>query len=99
MKLDKDALKAQFRFQKVTQEWDIRTLQTVAFVAAGGGLIGRMYAEQPAVAYRDSRAGKALYRDQDLENIRVTLVALAEAQDLDPHNLPAMPRFPNCGVF
>ena len=80
-------------------EWDIGTLQTVAFVAAGGGLIGRMYAEQPADAYRDSRAGRAPYGVHELETIRLTLIAMAEYQGLNPHDLPARPRFHNCYVF
>lgn len=97
VKLDMDKVMESFRGKK--RQWNIGTLQVVAYVAAGGGMIGRMYAEQPADAYRDIRAGKAPYRASDLENIRLTLVAMAEAYGLDPHNLPRIPDFHNCGVF
>jgi len=96
-KLDMDMVTASFKGKKT--QWRIETLQVVAYVAAGGGMIGRMYAEQPADAYRDIRAGKAPYSANDLENIRQTLVAMAEAYGLDPHNLPCIPHFHNCGVF
>lgn len=79
--------------------WDIGVLQVVAYVAAGGGLIGRMYAEQPADAYTDARVRRRPYGARDLENIRLTLVAMAEALGLDPHRLPPTPNFHNCGVF
>jgi hypothetical protein len=29
----------------------------------------------------------------------LTLCCMAEARGLDPHNLPSMPQFHNCGVF
>lgn len=97
MKLDMGQVKQSFKGRK--KQWNIGTLQVVAYVAAGGGMIGHMYAQQPADAYRDTRAGKAPYCSSDLENIRLTLVAMAEEYGLDPHNLPRMPDFHNCGVF
>ena len=96
-KLDMDRVRASFKGKK--RHWKIGTLQTVVYVAAGGGMIGRMYAEQPADAYRDARAGRASYGAKDLENMRLMLVAMAEAYGLDPHNLPRVPDFHNCGVF
>ncbi len=96
-KLDMEQVRASFKGRR--RRWKIGTLQVVAYVAAGGGMIGRMYAEQPADAYRDSRTGRAPYKARDLENIRQTLVAMAEAYGLDPHRLPRVPDFHNCGVF
>ena len=80
-------------------KWEIGTLQVVAYVAAGGGLIGRMYAQQPADAYIDSRAARVPYGLKALENIRKTLVAMAEVEGLNPRDLPPMPDFHSCGVF
>jgi hypothetical protein len=96
-KLDLNAVKNSFCGKN--DQLLIGTLQTVAFVAAGGGIIGRMYAESPADAYRDARAGKAPYNVSELENIRLTLIAMAEAYGLNPHKLPQMPQFHSCGVF
>lgn len=80
-------------------EWDIGILQVVAYVAAGGGMIGRMYAEQPADAYVDIRVSRRPYSLTALENIRKTLCVMAVEKNLDPHRLPPMPDFYNCGVF
>ncbi len=96
MKLDANLIRDSFNNHP---DWDIGALQVAAYVAAGGGLIGKMYAERPADAYRDIRAGRAPYGNRALENIRLTLCCMAEARGLDPHNLPSMPQFHNCGVF
>jgi carbon monoxide dehydrogenase subunit G len=96
-KLDVGMVKESFKGMR--KERKIETLQVVAYVAAGGGMIGRLYAEQPADAYRDVRAGRAPYSARDLENIRLTLCAMAEVSGLDSHHLPPMPNFHNCGVF
>ena len=96
-KLDMNQLRESFKGNE--DKWSIGTLQVVAYIAAGGGMIGRMYAEQPADAYRDIRAGKGPYNNKDMEKIRLTLVAMAEAYGLNPHHLPCMPDFHNCGIF
>ena len=73
--------------------------QLALYVMAGGGMIGRMYAQQPADAYRDTRAGRAPYAGRKVERMRLILVALAERAGLDPRNLPAMSDFHGAGVF
>lgn len=81
------------------QHWKIETLQVAIYVAAGGGMIGRMYAEQPKIAYRDIRCGPAPYKARDLENMRKTLCVMADGLGLEPDNLPKTPDFPSCNVF
>jgi hypothetical protein len=73
--------------------------QLAIYIMAGGGLIGRLYSEQPADAYRDDRAGRAPYKFRELEAMRGSLVGLAEACGMDPHHLPEMPPFHSAGVF
>lgn len=88
--------------EKSMQYWvkdDIRYLQVAIFVAAGGGFIGRMFAEKPAVAYIDTRVGRLPYSRTEIENMRMTLVAMAEAKGLDPRHLPKRPDFHSCGVL
>jgi hypothetical protein len=84
-------------------EWmkgiDISTLQTVIYVACGGGFVGRQHAEQPQSAYIDLRVGKLPYTRTEIGNMRRVLVAVAKSRGLDPDNLPKMPSFPNLGVF
>ena len=78
---------------------ELERLQVAIFTMAGGGFIGRMYAEQPADAYVDSRAGRRPYGMRDLEAARVVLCCYAKALDLDAHHLPKMLHFHNCGIF
>jgi len=78
---------------------ELETLQVVVYVAAGGGMIGRMYAEQPSIAYVDIRAGQRPYPVKVLENMVVVMMVLAKLLKLDPQMLPPMPAFHNCGVF
>lgn len=73
--------------------------QLAIYVMTGGGLIGRMYALQPADAYRDVRAGKAPYKSSEIESMRGTLLGLADVLSLDHHNLPPMTDFHAGGVF
>ena len=79
--------------------WEIGPLQTAIYVAVGGGFLGKLFAEQPADAYTDSRVGRRPYPWRKIENMRQVLCALAEARGLDPHHLPDMPDFHACGVF
>ncbi len=80
-------------------ELDIGAMQVAIYVACGGGCIGLQHADHPLHAYIDSRVGKLPYGRKQIENMRIVLIAMAEAKGLDPNNLPAMPRFHNCGVF
>ncbi len=96
-KLDIEQVKT--AFESGFADADIGALQVVIYVACGGGWIGRLYAEQPKVAYIDARVGKRPYSRKDIENMRQVLVAMAEQRGLDPENLPMMPKFHSCGVF
>ena len=78
---------------------EVEHLQTAIFVAAGGGMIGRMYAEQPADAYRDSRAGHGRYPAGAVANMQQVLCIAAAVAGLDPHHLPRQVQWHNCGVF
>ena len=81
-------------------KWQIGTLQVAIYVAAGGGLVGNMFAHNPKHAYIDSRVvGKRRYSSKDIERMRLTLVAMAEVKGLDPSCLPPMPEFHSCGVL
>lgn len=86
----------------IRENWldaDIAVLQTAIYVACGGGWLGNLYANQPADAYMDASVGKLPYSRRAIENIKIVLIAMAEAKGLDPCNLPKMPRFHSCGVF
>ena len=84
---------------RAAQEEALKSGQIAVYVMQGGGLIGRMYAEQPADAYRDTRAGRARYNGTDSENARNALRVMAEVLGLDPHALPPMPALPGMGVW
>lgn len=95
-KLDLDRLSEAFNEHK---EWKIENLQIAIYVACGGGMIGRMYAEQPASAYIDMRVGRLPYGIKAIENMQLSLIAMAKSRGLDPNRLPKMPDIHNCGVF
>jgi len=75
----------------------LRSLQVAAFVAIGGGFLGQSLAERPASFYLDTRCGRLPLGRRALAAIRKTLIATAEAQGLNPNNLPKMPRLLTCG--
>ena len=77
----------------------LENIQIAIYVATGGGTIGSMYAHQPLVAYRDTRAGRSSYKDQDIERLRRWLILAAEVRGLDPRSLPEMPRLFHCEVW
>jgi len=74
-------------------------MQVAIYVAAGGGMIGRLFAEQPADAYVDDRASRRPYTLKALGNMRIALIAYAAVLGLDPHRMPPMPDFHSAGVF
>lgn len=96
-KLDPEHVRESIRVYWI--DTDIAVLQTAIYVACGGGWIGEMHANRPAEAYIDSRVGRLPYSRSEIENMKLVLIAMAEAKGLDPSNLPEMPRFHNCGVF
>lgn len=73
--------------------------QIALSVMVGGGIVGHLYATNPAKAYRDDRAGRSPYSHKDVEAVRGALVALAEVAGMDPSELPAPPAFHAAGVF
>jgi len=77
----------------------IPTMQTAVYVMAGGGLLGRMAAEQPADFYIDARAGRLPYSRKEITQAVNVLVVLAKKYGFDPHHMPAMPQFHNLGIF
>ena len=79
--------------------WDIGPLQVAVYVMCGGGMLGRMAAEQPADFYIDSRCGRLPYGVKDIEQAVNVLAVIAEVQGLNPHHLPSMPHFHASGVF
>ena len=66
-------------------------LQIEIYTAVGGGLVGRMYAQQPQEAYLDDRAGKRPYKRKEIEQMRQRLVKTATELGYDPANLPELP--------
>lgn len=66
---------------------------------AGGGILGKSAAEQPADFYVDARVSRRPYPLRQLYRAVKTLALLAEANGLNPHAMPAMPDFHNLGVF
>lgn len=93
-KLDFDAVK-----QSGWSKESVTPMQVAVYVMCGGGFLGRMAAEQPAYFYIDDRVGRLPYRKNEIEQAVKALAVIAEANGLDPHHLPEMPRFHNCGIF
>ena len=77
----------------------IAALQVAVFVAAGGGLLGRLAAEEPADFYVDARCGRLPYGRRELAQAVEVLATLAEKAGMDPHAMPPMPLFHNAGLF
>ena len=78
---------------------EIKAHQVVVYTMCHGGLLGKMAAEQPADFYIDTRVGKLPYPKREIEQAVETLSVLAENAGYDPHHLPSMPNFHNCGIF
>ena len=76
-------------------------LQVQAFVMAGGGFIGNSAATKPGSFYIDDRsAGNRPYSDEAVYRfIEEKFVPAVKAMNLDPENLPSLPKFHNCGIF
>ena len=96
LKLDMETVKACVGQQGPGQ---IAGLQTAVYVACGGGMLGRFAAEQPADFYIDDRVGRLPYRRKEILQAVEVLATLAQATGLDPHNMPKMPEFHNCGIW
>ena len=77
----------------------IPTMQTAVFVMAGGGMLGRLAAEQPADFYVDDRTGRLPYTRKELTQAVAILCLIAEKNGPDSHKLPAMPDFHDLGIF
>ncbi len=80
-------------------EDNLAPLQVAVFVMCGGGMVGRMAAEQPADFYIDSRVGALAYGKKDIYQAVEVLKVGAVKAGLNPHHLPRLPLFHNCGIF
>ena len=98
-KLNFAEVEKSFRERPERAREQLPILQTAIFVAAGGGMIGDMFATQPADAYRDTRCGRGPYNGKEVANMQGVLISCAKALDLDPHHLPDRPWLHNCGVW
>jgi len=100
VKLDMTQVKECFSsLSKEDQFSQIQSLQIALYVMCGGGLIGRLFAEQPLDAYIDDRAGKLPYTRKQIYAARDCLIALAKTAGFNPVDLPRIPHFHHCGVF
>jgi len=73
--------------------------QVVVYVMTGGGMLGKMAAEQPADFYIDARVGRLPYGRREIMKAVGTLKQLVVRAGLDPRALPRMPYLHNLGVF
>lgn len=84
-----------------------RQLQLTVYVMCGGGLLGRLAAEQPSDFYIDDRAGKTNYPKKEIYQAVEVLKVYAEVLGLNPSNLDpskelnfqSFMNHHNCGVF
>lgn len=97
-KLDLDEVRDSLR-GPLWEGRDIGPLQVAVYVMVGGGMLGRMAAQQPADFYLDARVSRRPYSTKAILNAVEVLAAMAEEKGLNPHNLPAVPQFHACGVF
>ena len=77
----------------------IGNMQIAVYAMVGGGLLGRSAAEQPADFYIDGRVGKLPYTRRHIIGAVERLALIAQANGLNPHDMPSMPRLHNLGVF
>ena len=85
--------------ESVTNTEAVKALQIAVYTMCGGGLIGRIAAEQPADFYIDMRVGRLPFKRKEIEQAVGVLVSLARHNGLEPHAMPAMPSFHRCGIF
>jgi len=78
---------------------EIKALQVAIYVMAGGGMIGRFAAEQPADYYHDTRTGQGAYSNRAVQQAVDVLARLAELNGLNPHKMARVPNFHYCGIF
>ncbi len=78
---------------------EFEALQVVAYVMAGGGMIGRSAAEQPEGFCVDGRAKRRPYPIKSIERVLSVLKLYAEVLGYNPNDLPKMRNFHGCGVF
>lgn len=77
----------------------IGAVQLAVYVMAGGGMLGRFAAEQPADFYIDDRVSKRPYPKRAIYRAVAVLTRMAQVAGLDPHQMPAMPRLHNLTIF
>ena len=97
--LDMEQVQQHFGEAKQWKADSVRDMQIAVYVMCGGGMLGRLAAEQPADFYIDSRVWRLPYGKREIEQAVKILVIAAKAFGLDPHAMPAMPLFHNLGAF
>ena len=85
--------------QQYAARWkeSIPFMQYTVYVMCGGGFLGKFAAEQPADFYIDSRVSLCPYPKKKIERAVQVLVWVAEANGLDPHNMPSLAPSHNMG--
>jgi len=80
---------------------DIARMQTTVYTMCGGGLLGRLAAEQPADFYIDDRCGRLPFSRRTIENAVAILARCATLAGLNPHALTGVTtyRTHNLGAF
>lgn len=76
----------------------IPLMQAAVFTMAGGGLLGRFAATNPAEFYLDTRVSRRPYSATKILTACANLAQIAKLNGLDPRRLPD-PSFHNLGVF
>ena len=92
----------QEKVKECASYWDkesIKAHQVAVFVMCGGGFLGKMAAEQPADFYIDDRVSGLPFSKKKIYQAVETLTTLAKENKLNPHDMPQMSRFHNCGIF
>ena len=100
MKLDYDEVRQAIQQKSAAQQhYEMANLQIVVYTMAGGGMLGRFAAEQPADFYIDSRVAKRPYPTKAIYQAVKVLSIYAEILGLKPNDLPRVLDFHNCGIF
>lgn len=98
-KLDLDTVRQNIKHDIEHYRATVPLLQIAIFTMTGGGFLGSFAAEQPADFYIDTRYGGLPYARRKIYQAVEILKIIAEETGFDPHKLPPMPRFHNCGIF
>jgi hypothetical protein len=96
---DKDISNALSHKNPTQLRQEMEALQVAVYTMIGGGWIGQFAAHQPKDFYIDTRVSKRPYPVKAIYQAVKVLTAYAETLGLNPHDMPKMPNFHNCGIF